>query len=87
MSTLFRTPLRPWYLPLSGLSHEEGLAFTFFRQHTTAQLQDGMRSQLWDKWALQISHQEPAVCADIADTLELSADAHPNPRSSTRSSL
>jgi hypothetical protein len=53
---------RPWYLPLSGLDFHEGRAFTFFRQHTAAQLQDGMKSQLWDRWAMQISHQEPAVC-------------------------
>ena len=48
-------------MPLSILSREEGQAFTFFRQHTAFQLQDGLKSQLWDRWAMQISHQEPAI--------------------------
>ena len=52
---------KPWYLPLSCLSRHEGFAFTFFRHHTAAQLQGSLQSELWTRWALQISHDEPAV--------------------------
>lgn len=52
---------RPWYLPLSKLNYQEGLAFTFFRHHTANQLQDGIQGELWNRLVMQISHQEPVV--------------------------
>lgn len=58
-------PYGPWYIPLFRLNHHEGLAFTFFRHHTAAQLQTNLQSQLWSRWAMQVSHHEPAVCLSI----------------------
>ena len=44
------------------MNQEDGLAFAFFRHHTAVQLQGGLQSELWSRWALQVSHYEPAVC-------------------------
>lgn len=52
---------QPWHLPLLKLSYHEGQAFAFFRQHTAIQLQDGMKSELWGRWAMQFAHHEPNI--------------------------
>jgi hypothetical protein len=58
----FAAPVnRPWYTPLRSLDRLEGLAFTFFKQHTAGQLHGTFQSHLWNTWAMQISHQDTAV--------------------------
>ena len=61
----------PCALPLASLSAKEGSAFAFFQQHTAGELQGCFQSELWNKWAMQLSHQEPTVRSLITCVLFL----------------
>ena len=59
------TAAKPWYWILRDLSPDEGIAFAFFKQHTARELRGCSELQLWERWAMQLSHHEPAVLHGI----------------------
>ena len=52
---------QPWYYVLRDLDANQASALTFFRHHTARELRGCSELQLWERWAMQLCHREPAI--------------------------